>query len=524
MTIFSKTLKANPASKVKIYEEVPVPSPVHWLAVGVAVMAGIILRVICFQGYSDSDPGNYTYMADQLAQGKLHIGEYDPVLFAVRFAIYVPTGFMFKLFGVSELTIAAVPFFFSVGSFFLAYVIARRLFNPLAGLVSIAILAVIPFDIAMATTLWPDAIAAGWANLGVALLIFDCTSERRPPFPILPVLAGLCFGVSWLGKEIVVYLAPFVAIFYFLQARQQRLLFASSHLLLVGLGVLSVVVAEAILYRIYRGDWLFHFHAIEVTYAETPVWYFDQSSPIFGWSEGGYTKALLKRLLITGPTALLSAFSMLPLFALVAIAWAAFTRDRRFIIPAVWLVTLMAMFNFSSSSLESYKPIPLWGRYLYPVLLPSTLLVSGALATLWQSKAVKELIAERRFWAAVWVLAYLLSCARVAGQLNSRPEQIVRDVLPKLDKSNVVYTDFRTASVLVFLRTGKLSSSNSTTVPYENVPLDTLKPGSLVFINQDKLDFLTLSYGYKIPELVSHPPKTWEHIWGEKRSALFRVE
>ena len=320
MTSFLKVPETNSASQANISEQLTVPSFVHWLAVGVTVTAGIILRVIFFQGYSDSDPSVYTFLADQLAHGKLYIGEYDPVLFAVRIAIYVPAGFIFKIFGLSELTIAAVPFLFNVGSFFLAYIVARRLFNPLAGLISIAILAVIPFDITMATTLWPDAIAAGWANLGVALLIFDCSSKERRSPAILPVLAGFCFGVSWLGKEMVVYLVPFVAIFYFLRAGQRPLLYASSRLFLVGLGVLFVLVAEGALYHVYKDDWLFHFHAVDRTYAETPVWYFDQSSAYFGWNEGGYTKALLKRLLITGPMGLLSAFSNLPFFALVAVA------------------------------------------------------------------------------------------------------------------------------------------------------------------------------------------------------------
>jgi hypothetical protein len=327
-----------------------------------------------------------------------------------------------------------------------------------------------------------------------------------------------------LGKETVAYLAPFVAIFYFLHARRRGLLTVWSRLLLVGLGTLIVVVAEGALYRIYKGDWLFHLHAVEMTYIEDQVWYFDQSSPYFGWSEGGYTRALLKRLFIMGPAALLSAFSKLPLLGLVAAAWAVFTRDRRFIVPAVWLCALMAMFNFASSSLVSYQPLPLWDRYLYPILLPSTLLVSGALATLWQSQVAKELMMERRFWGTLWVLAILLSCARGAKELGSRPEQIARDVLPKLDESAVVYTDFRTASVLVFLRTGKLAPSNSTTIPYENIPLDSLKTGSLVLVNQDKLNFLTTSYRYKMPALLSNPPKTWKHIWEERNSILFRVE
>jgi 4-amino-4-deoxy-L-arabinose transferase-like glycosyltransferase len=527
VTSFSKVTGVYSAGQANIVQRLMTPgSFMHWLAVCVLIMIGIILRLIFFQGYSDSDPREYAALADQLAHGEWHISDYDgAILFPVRFAIYVPTAFIFKLFGLSELTIATVPLLVSLGTFFVAYAVTRQLFNSLAGLFSIAILAIVPLDIAMATTLWPDPIAAFWANLGVGLLVFDDNRENRTHSAVIPILAGLCFGVSWLGKETVVYLGPFVAIYYYLYARQGRPSGAWLHLLFVGLAALFLVVAEAAVYRVYRGDWLFHFRAVEINYTQSPVWFFNQSSPYFGWNDDGYTKALLKRLLVSGPAALLNSFSKLPILAIIAAAWAAFMKDRRFVIPILWLLSLMAMFNFASTSLAAYKPLPLYQeRYLYPILLPSTVLLSGALAALLQSSAVKELISERRFWAAVLIAAYSLSCAHGVIQLRWRPEQIVRDVLPKLNESDVVYTDSRTASILVFFRTGKLLPSNSTTIPYEDVPLDKLKSGSLVFANKDKLDFLSFSYGYKVPELVNNPPRTWASIWSERRSVLFRVE
>ena len=526
MTISSRVIEANSLNQTQV-------SSHHLLVFSLIFSVAVVLRLIFFQGYSDSDPGVYTVLADQFSRGEIHVGPWDgPVHFPVRFAVYVPTALVFKLFGVSELTIAFVPLLVGIGNMVLAYLIACRLFNPFAGLISVAVLAVVPSNIVMATTLWPDPIGTFWANFGVAFLILGYNPDSQYgsiQSVLIWISAGLCFGIAWLGKETVLYYGPFVAILLFLQASPRRWSAVTSSLLLVGFTASAVLLAEASIYRAFADDWFFHFRSIEANYKETAVWWFDQSSPYFGWGEGGYAKALLKRLIINGPKALLSSFSNLAIFALVALAWAAFTRDRRFFIPGIWLLSLMLVFEFGSTSLFGYKPLPLWPlsiweRFLYPMLLPSAILVGGVLGTLWQAEGARELRSERKFWAFILVMALSLSCLRDAGRLMSRPEQVVREISLRLKDSDLVYTDHRSASTLVFLRSGKLLPSDSTTVPYENISLDALRPGSLVFINKDKLEFLAFSYGYKIPALVSNPPKTWVNVWSEKGSALFRVQ
>ena len=183
----------------------------------------------------------------------------------------------------------------------LAYTVSRRCFGPLAGLISIGIMAIVPLDIAMATTLYPDAIAAFLANVGICLILYNSDNAETRYASIIAVLSGICFGVSWLCKETVVYLSPFVVIYY-LRIWKPGPLIAWSHLLYMGVGVLLVIVAEMAFYRVVVGDWLYHFHAVEENYKQGAVWFFDQSSPYFGWDKGGYTKALAKRLFVTGPS------------------------------------------------------------------------------------------------------------------------------------------------------------------------------------------------------------------------------
>jgi hypothetical protein len=526
VTASSKATELYSADRTTVLRGVKTPeSSLHWFAVCGLVSIGIILRLSFFQGYSDSDPHEYTILADQFSRGDIHLGPWDgPIHFPVRFAIYVPAALVFKLFGVSEFAIALVPLLVSVGNMVLAYLLARRIFNSWAGLISVALLCAIPVDITMATSLWPDPIAAFWANVGVALLVSSFFLEIPNYSAATKILAGFFFGIAWLGKETVIYYGPFVAICCFLLAFQKTRSFTISSLALVGSAALVVLGAEAWIYHAYAGDWLFHFRSIEDNFKDSSVWWFDQSSPYFGWPEGEYAKALAKRLIIAGPKAILSSFSKLPLFAMVAIAWAFFVKDRRFVLPAIWLLSLTMMFNFASTSPFEYKPLPLWERYLYPILLPSSILVGGALVVLWQARGTRELVFERRFWACILLAALSLSCLSDAGRLRSRPEQVVRDVLPKLGPTDLVYTDNRSASTLVFLRTGKLSQLDDRTIPYEDISPAALKSGAYVFINKSKLDFLSFSYQYKPPAFVLDPPKTWQSVWSEKGAALFRIE
>ena len=124
------------------------------------------------------------------------------------------------------------------------------------------------------------------------------------------------------------------------------------------------------------------------------MWFFDQSSPYFGWDKGGYAKALAKRLFVTGPRGLLGSFGNLPMFAIISLAWATVMRDRRFLAAGVWFLVLMVMFDFGSSSVISYRPLPLFERYVYPILLPAVVLVSGTLAALLESRAEWGLMKE----------------------------------------------------------------------------------------------------------------------------------
>ena len=48
----------------------------------------------------------------------------------------------------------------------------------------------------------------------------------------------------------------------------------------------------------------------------------------------------------------------------------------------VWLISLLLMYNFMTTSFRSYRPLRFDDRYLYPILMPSLILMGLFLSKL----------------------------------------------------------------------------------------------------------------------------------------------
>jgi hypothetical protein len=294
----------------------------------------------------------------------------------------------------------------------------------------------------------------------------------------------------------------------------------------VGIGSFAVLLIELSFYKVITGDLLFRFHAIERNYETASMWFFNQSSPYFGWEEGGYFRAVTRRLFLEGPNTILRMFSNLPALAMLSTAWALVFRNRRFLIPAAWFLSLCFMFNFMSSSFQAYRPLPVFDRYLYPLILPSALLFAGLLSTLVLTDFPSDLRRERRFWAWALILPFcgLFAIRTVDIFREGRPEQVARDVASRVGGGDTVYTDARTASSLVFFRTGKLLLSDSNTIPYEGVPARSMKDCAYVLVDRNVLDFLTKSYEYEQPAFVGAEDRSWHRVFSRDNAALFKID
>ena len=470
------------------------------ILIGLLAIA-IILRLSAFQGYATSDARGYSALADDLARGTLHIPKYvGPPVFPLRLGAYGPTAGLIRLFGLSEVTLAAYPFAVSIAGCLLAYVLARSFFSPLAGLIGLGAVAILPIDVSMASSLWVDAIAAFWANVGVALAYSAFNKSTVPKAVFLGLLSGGFFGVSWLCKEGVVYLIPFVVILGLALQRQTPLALRIKCMMGIAIAAILVLSVETAFYEKLTGDPLFRLHTTERNYEWSPWGFFDESS----------LSGLVKRLFLDGPIALLRSMSFAPTFAMLGAIWGVVFRKRVFVTPTTWLISLLFMFNFMTTSLKSYKPLLLSDRYLYAIVLPSMILLGGFLSALLLSDDDRRLLTERRFWAVALIAAICtISAFGVRREIILKPQQVQRNVAARLQSSDVIYTDFRTAADLVFFRTGLLLPSNATTIPWEGVDEKGFPEGAYVLINKENIDFLSTTYKYEIPSFVAKPPSTW---------------
>jgi 4-amino-4-deoxy-L-arabinose transferase-like glycosyltransferase len=503
----------------------------HKIVFVILLFFALGVRVLFFQGYDHSDPRHYSLLADELSRGVLHIPHMPedtaPPVFYVRLGVYVPVAALIKLFGLSEIVLVAYPFAISLLSCVLAYLFARKLFSPLEGLIAFALFALLPYDVKIASILVPDAVAAFWANLALYLLWRAVDAASLKAGSVLAILGGLLFGLSWLCKEAVVYLVPFVIVLVLFGEGSFSLKWRLSLLVSLAIGSLFVLGGEFFLYSVKTGDALYRLHETERNYMVTSAYFFDSTSPFFGWEEGGYWKAVLKRILYTGPLQIFlsETFLYLPSLALLGVAWGAFVGVRRHVhsMVLIWLAILVFMFNFMTSSLDSYKPLILHSRYLYPILLPSVILFSGFLGYLLRGGDALRLDRERLFWGLLIGAGILLLCAKMFIHLD-RTMLMERHVSRALKMEDVVYTDSGTAYNLLFFRENRLSGVSDLNRSWDTMNGSDFPVGAYVLVNMRKLKKNLELYKEEIPFFAQRPPGNWRKVQRVNEATLYKVE
>ncbi len=503
----------------------------------VAVSAAI--RAYLFRGYVGLDDAEYAHLAYQLAYGSFHSAAYTgPVVFPLRIGVIMPTAILFRVFGVHEWTMVLYPFIVSVLSIALIYLCTSLWFGQAAGLISAALMTIFPWDIDNATKLLPDLPAAFFGAAGITTIVFveRLGVRRRSLLFGAGALAGVFLGYSWLCKESVAYLAPFCAALMVLTLRNR----GSSMLYVwggVAAGSLPILLGEMITYHGIAGDFLFRFHAAERDYHQNAKYFFAEGSD-FGWKAGdSRTHALVNRLFVSGPAAIFVNRSMLfmPTIGLVAMLYAWLRRDRSFLVPAVWLWTLVLMFNFSSSSTTSYAPLVLLERYMYPIFFPSIVLVSGFFAktiVLRHEPARREIPILRLAGALTAVCLLWIGGKDVALAFKYPPTWWLKDV--RIVKAYVtpdssVYADTLSLRAFEFFE-GYPKTTAWTDFERLGSP-EELPPGSLVVVNNQFIQWLdshggiwgSRTSGYRQFPFYSAAPRSWTRLWQNGNLSLYRV-
>jgi hypothetical protein len=517
-----------------------------WI-LGAIVLCAVALRLYAFRGYFGLDDGEYTRLANAMAGGnwEAFIDEnyiknfYAPAHLPYRTALIAPLALMFGFFGISEPVLVFYPLLISILGVILAFVFGRFIFGVNAGLIAAAFWAVLPVDVTLATQFLPDAIASFYASLGVLVVLYvRASGPKRALHSFLGgAAAGLLFGISWLSKESIVYLVPLCGLLLIADLWTDS---KKAWPLWAGVAVASggVLLAEMITYGVLRGDFLLRMHENERSFVQTKSYLFYEGSR-FGWPVGAsHAKALLKRLFLDGPSKIFlnGQFLYLPLLGLLGAAYGAYWKDRAFLIPGLWMITLVLAYNLASCSFSAYTPLVLLDRYLHPILLPASVLTAGlAVKLLGKADAIapESDSRERFFWGSVVAVVVVSIAGYSAFRTVRDVDRIrsiysIRQIAGLMNPTDTVYTDPLTGKALEFF--WRFPSSTGL-VNFEGMRAEDIKPGSFVFVDKHRLDWLkvnvsmwlTKDYGYHEPEFSGRAPDSWTRLWRNENGTLYRV-
>jgi 4-amino-4-deoxy-L-arabinose transferase-like glycosyltransferase len=512
----------------------------HWPILIVITVIAVTLRLHAWGGYIGLDDGEYAKFAYEMAQGQSTIEPYSgPAVFPLRVGIIAPASWAFNVIGFSEWSLVIYPLLMSMAGLFTTYLCASVCFTHRTALIASALYAIIPLDIDNATVLLPDLPAAVYASIGITTLVvmMRASISSRWALFVGGCAVGLAFGMSWLCKESVSYFVLTCAVFFAMAIKQspERGVFLWGG---VGVGSLLILIGEMAVYHSNTGDWLFRLHEIERNYRQWENAFFTEGSD-FGWPKGTSRMfALFKRLFVTGPAFVFanSYFLFVPLFGLVGCLYAWYWRDRTFLLPGIWLMTLFLMFNFSTSSFSSYSPLPLFNRYFYPILFPSVILTAGLLGRLMFSDGSVQnngLQRERVFWGGL-LSVFLLFMGGMGVYWEDRVGQPwtaeVRAVSKMVQPSTTLYADVLTIRGLEFFQQYPRQTN---WVDFESLKSpEVVCAGSLVLVNPRYIAWLNKNggmwlskrSGYKSHDFYERAPETWKRIYEHAGVVLYEAQ
>lgn len=175
--------------------------------------------------------------------------------------------------------------------------------------------------------------------------------------------------------------------------------------------------------------------------------FFTAESAIYGWRNTTYTKALLNRLLISGPRSLLLAPASLGIVLLGATYGAWIITKRRLSsqspfmrATSIYLLLLLAIYNFAPTGLAEYRPIPAVYTYFYPLVLPAVIMISMCVTRVPLGTALRP-------WARCGLISVLGAAAFISIARNIHLEQPNRDLdclIERLKDRTYLMTDPRT--------------------------------------------------------------------------------
>jgi hypothetical protein len=333
------------------------------IMVAVVFITALLVRLACFTGLIASDDLGYSGFALGIARGTYQL---EPHHYAIRYGLLLPVAAFYRAFGAVEWTSVIVPLLANSMACVLAAIIARRYAGMAAAWIVGLLMATFPIDVRYSTTLVPETVAA-LPMLAGALLFLQA---RERGSVARGLAAGLCFGIGYLTKEPIAFVA---IVFFFFALGTRRPALAMQ----VAAGASAVVAAELAWYWSQSHDLLFRPHAMAVhNSSEAAV----EANSQLSWR---IWKAYPRLMILPNVH-----FGLHSIFALVLAAIAAvrlrFKGDVLLLV--LWAAVPYLYLNFGSSSFTRYWALPLAPRYISLIYPPLFILAAMTLVHWWSRR------------------------------------------------------------------------------------------------------------------------------------------
>lgn len=452
------------------------------VVVGATVLIGLATRLAGYTGQSfswASDESRFLGVVQNLANGYFPSG--DAEWFGSRIGLLWPVAGLFRLAHASDAIAAIWPLTVSLTGIVAAYLIGRDLAHRRVGYVAAALVAVAPLEALVGTRLRPDAIAP--AVLAFAVWCALRAGRAGRSGLLWAFGAGILLGVAWSVRENALVVVP-VLVMAGWGARRRGLLTGVA-------GAAVVPACAALVFALGAGEPLRPLIGAGTEGAfRNPVDAFSLTDT--------YAAAIARDAFDPGST-----FFLLALTLVGAIGVTVYTRNRRALLPGVWLLWTALYLEFGTL-FNLAKPI----RYLTLCTIPCALLVAlavdGRFAAL--APAGVAIVAI----CALWYLPGRVLrpddstlVAQVADRLRTLPEG------PVLAESYTWYAKLTTYTARRRLSIPKVGD------PEFLAPADALRTRMLLPLPNPADD----REGYLVTGPI-HPRAGWPSNWGQVRARI----
>jgi 4-amino-4-deoxy-L-arabinose transferase-like glycosyltransferase len=220
-----------------------------WVYGFLILLLAALIRLAFFRGALGTDEIVYLTQAQRLLNGDIGHAVY---IGAVRYGINGFQALSIRLFGNGVAGAGGLYFLCWLGNALLAYWFAYRLWGCRAAIWTGVALAVLPLDVALATSLNPDPYLALFISGAMVVFFFAESHDSHPLYFLAGLLAGWVF---WIKEEVIVFGLVFV-IYAAFQGRWRI------GWLWFVLGGFLCCVADLIFFWVAYGDPFYHYSVV----------------------------------------------------------------------------------------------------------------------------------------------------------------------------------------------------------------------------------------------------------------------